>query len=358
MKAAVLYGPEDIRVEDIPGMTVSRGEIVVSIRAAAICGTDIRIYKRGPDGKVPERAVLGHEIAGDVISIGPDVEGFSPGMKVAIAPNFGCGRCRMCIRGDEHMCSQYRALGIDLPGGFAEKVRIPAPAVSRGNVVEIPEGVSYKEAALNEPLSCCLNGQEACGIRAGHSVAIIGAGTIGLMHMMLARALGAGAVLVADVLDERVSLARERGADVAINLVETDIVEAVMDLTGGIGMDAVIVACPSPEAQRGALKLAATGGHINFFGGLPMGSPGVTLDTNDIHYRQLVVTGSARANKRQYQTTLHLIAAGKVNVGDLITSVVDLDDIELAISDAAAGRGLKTVVNSQKNKQRGGDIEN
>ncbi|MBT9165396.1 MAG: Sorbitol dehydrogenase [Chloroflexi bacterium] len=351
MKAAVLYGPEDIRVEDIPEVTVSRGEIVVSIKAAAICGTDIRIYKKGPDGNVPEMAVLGHEIAGDVISMGPEVEGFSPGMRVAIAPNFGCGRCRMCIRGDEHLCSQYRALGIDLPGGFAEKVRIPAPAVSRGNVVGIPEGVSYEEAALNEPLSCCLNGQEACGIRAGHSVAIIGAGTIGLMHMMLAQAVGAGPVLVADVLDERVSLAGERGADVAMNSAETDIVEAVMDLTGGIGMDAVIVACPSPEAQKGALRLAATGGYINFFGGLPRGSPGVTLDTNEIHYRQLVVTGSTRASKRQYRTTLHLIATGKVNVGDLVTSVVDLDDIELAMTDAAAGRGLKTVVKSQTDRE-------
>ncbi|HHY46642.1 MAG TPA: alcohol dehydrogenase catalytic domain-containing protein [Firmicutes bacterium] len=348
MIAAVLHGPGDMRVETVDTPAIGPGDILVRVKAAAVCGTDLRIFKSGfnrPDARGPgPKRILGHEVAGEVEAVGDGVTGFRPGDRVTIAPNIGCGTCNECVQGYNHLCRDYRAIGIALDGGFAEYVLFPAKAVAQGNVCKIPENLSYEEAAINEPLSCCYNGMMACRVSPGDAVLIIGAGPIGALHIMLARLTGARKIMVSDIVDERLKAIEVFGPDAAINPTREALPETIMAETQGRGADVVIVACPSPDAQREALELAAVCGRINFFGGLPRDIENVPLNTNLIHYKQLTVTGTTGSSTHQFRNTLAILASGKVNIRPVITSRVALRDIAKAFSEARDMSSLKTVI--------------
>lgn len=343
MLAAKMYGVEDIRIEETPIPEPKAGELLVRVKAAAICGTDVRMYRNGYKGIMEETPrILGHEFSGIIAQVGADVSGYEVGQRVAVAPNMGCGICEQCIAGDGHLCSVYQALGINLDGAFAEYVIIPAKAVSGGNVCILEESVSFEEAAINEALSCVCNGFERCDIRPGCSVLIIGAGPIGIMHAMLAKMAGAAPIYINDLSKERLAICKE--IDPSFITVQEDLKEFIMEQTKGRGVDVCITACPSPAAQTLSLELVGIGGRINFFGGIPADKQRVPLDTNLIHYKQLLVSGTTRASLTQYRKTLHYIATGVLDVKKLISRRIPLDQIVDGFRQAGNADGLKNVI--------------
>ncbi|MBC7083585.1 MAG: alcohol dehydrogenase catalytic domain-containing protein [Firmicutes bacterium] len=348
MVAAVFYGPGDIRIETVPTPQAGPGDMLVRVKAAAVCGTDLRIFSSGfsrpdIDGSGKGR-ILGHELAGDVEEVGSKVTAFGPGDRVTVAPNIGCGTCAQCVRGFGHLCPDYKAIGVSLDGGFAEYVLFPAEAVAHGNVCRIPESVSYEEAAVNEALACCYNGMQACGTQPGDTVVIIGAGPIGALHLLLSKLAGAETVIVGDVIEDRLKSMKALGADVVVDSARDDLVEAVSEKTCGRGADVVIVACSSGDAQQQALELAAIGGRVNFFGGLPRGKDNVVLNTNLIHYKQLLVTGTTRSSIYQFRKTLDILASGRLDIKPVITARVTLNEIKRVFDSARELKHLKTVV--------------
>lgn len=345
MKAAVFYGVGDIRIEEVPEPSLGPGEALLKVGAAGICGTDIRIFTTGHH-RIPQgtRRILGHEFAGEIVAVGEGVSGLSPGMRVAVAPNIGCGVCPECIAGWTNLCEDYRAFGISLDGAFAEYLRIPTDAIRQGNVVPLPSSVPFDVAALAEPLSCCLNGQEAVRVGPGDGVLIIGAGPIGIMHLLLARLAGARYVVMSEVHPLRLEQARAHGADLVVNPQEQDLRMAVMEISDGRGADVVIVAAPIAEGQQQALELAARRGRINFFGGLPKDQPYATLNTNLIHYRQLVVTGTTGSNVRQFRVTVDLLAAKRIRLDSLITTRLGLDQIAEGFSLSRLAQEMRIII--------------
>jgi L-iditol 2-dehydrogenase len=345
VRAALLFGKEDLRVQEIPAPEIGAGEVLLEVRAAAVCGTDIRMYRNGAVGVSPQTPlVLGHELAGLVTRVGKGVAGIREGLRAAVAPNMGCGTCDACVSGNTQLCDRdFRAFGINLPGGFAEYLRIPAEAVRQGNLCPIPARVSFAAAALAEPLSCVYNAFLRCDIRPGDRVLIIGAGPIGLMHAKLAHAGGAAKVILNDLSPARLEACRALNPSL-ITVAGDGVNAGVMELTAGKGADVVITACPAPEAQIAALKLAAMNGRIMFFGGLPADRSTVGLDTNLIHYRQLVVTGTTRQNLSQFRRVLRLIEEGLVNVDDLVSARYRLEEIQEAFGAVMRGSGLKHLV--------------
>lgn len=343
MKAAFLYGKEKLTLMEVPVPEIGDDEVLVRVKSAAICGTDVRMYKNGAPGVSEENPlIIGHEMAGIIEKAGKDVTHYKEGMRVAVAPNMGCGICDDCIRGNSHMCSGYRALGINLNGGFAEYVRIPAAAVRAGNMVEMKGKISFEEAAITEALSCVYNGSSQCRIRPGDTVLVIGAGPIGIMHAMMAKMSGAGKVMVNDISAARLEECRR--IDSSFLTIRNDPKETVMKETAHKGADVVITACPVPSAQQQALELAANYGRICFFGGLPEEKKRVELNTNLIHYKQLAVTGTTRASLFQFKQALGFVEAGLLDVDKLITRRFMLDEIQEGFNCACAADGLKNVI--------------
>lgn len=343
MLAARMYGKEDIRLETVKTPVPGEGEVLIEVKAAAVCGTDVRMYKNGYPGIGEETPrILGHEFSGVIAELGKGVSGYRTGVRVAVAPNMGCGICGQCIAGNGHMCADYRALGINLDGAFAEYVTVPEAAVRGGNICVLPEQVSFEEAAVNEALSCVCNGFERCDIRPGNSVLIIGAGPIGIMHAMLAKMAGACPIFINDLSEERLGVCSQ--IDKTFRTVRGDLKEEIFKATNGEGVDVCITACPSPQAQSIALEVTAAGGRINFFGGIPAEKQNVPLNTNLIHYKQLIVTGTTRASLTQYRKTLHYIAEGVLDVKNLITARFALPQILNGFTLAQKADGLKNVI--------------
>lgn len=344
MLAAKLYDRSDMRLEeiDIPG--INENEVLLKVKSAAICGTDVRMYKNGYKGIGPESPrILGHELSGVVAAVGKDVQCYTEGMRVAVAPNMGCGICNACVRGDGHLCREYKALGINIDGGFAEYVVIPEQAVRGGNIIEIDNRVSFDEAAVNEALSCVYNGFQQCNIRPGDVVLVIGAGPIGIMHAKLAKMAGAAAVIINDLSAERLEVCKQIDS-CFITVDSTTLKEYIFSITKDEGVDVCITACPAPAVQSLAIELMATGGRVNFFGGLPADKQNVTLNTNLIHYKQLIVTGSTRASVSQFRKTLEFISSRILDVKKLVTNRLPLKDICTGFDMAADARGLKNVI--------------
>lgn len=345
MKAAYYYGIGDIRIEDVDIPKINEDEMLIKVKACAVCGTDLRIFKFG-HFKIPQgvKRVLGHEIAGEIAEVGSKVKGYTAGMKVATPPNIGCGTCPMCIQGFNQLCPDYEAFGISLDGGFQEYMKVPAYAIKEGNVVPIPEGVSFEEAAVTEPLSCCYHSYKALNTVPGDTVLIIGAGPIGALHAMMNRLAGAAKVIVADISQERLNEIKNLGADVIINSGEKNLAEEVKKETNGMGASVIITACSVPELQRQALEMASAHGRINFFGGLPKGKEEVTLNTNLIHYKELIALGTTGSSISDYYKSLQIVSSGKINVKALISATFGIAETVKAFEYAASGKGMKAVV--------------
>ncbi|MBB6343823.1 zinc-dependent dehydrogenase [Nonomuraea muscovyensis] len=344
MRAAVFHEPGKIVVTEVPVPRIEADEILLRVRAASICGTDLRISRHGHFKLPPGRPrILGHEVAGEVVEVGSRVSGHAVGDRVSLTPNVGCGRCSHCRAGLNNMCPDYEAFGITLDGGFQEYLRVPGLALQRGNVFRLPETLSYTEAALVEPFSCCYRGQRAVGVGYEDVVVIIGAGPIGAFHVMLARLAGAEKIIVSGHGGRRLEAAGRLGADVVVEVPRQDLAEVVAEQTGGRGADVVITAASSPQVQSEAVGLLATHGRLNFFAGL--GRDGtVPLDVNALHYKGLTLTGTTGSSNADYARSLRLAGERRVRLDQLVTAAFPIERIDEAFEHAASGAGMKAMV--------------
>lgn len=331
-----------------PVPTAGTDEILLKVEAAAICGTDTKIIAHGHrklrDGQT---IILGHEFVGRIAQLGAQVTGFTVGERVGVAPNIGCGRCEMCARGLGNMCPEYSAFGIDRDGAQTEYVVIPASAIAQGNLVRLSEHVPAVEACLAEPLSCAISGVRAAQVGLGNIVVVYGAGPMGLFNVMVAAVSGAARVVVVDINDARLALAKQVGATDVVNPKRENVKAWIKEQTGGRGVDSVIVAVPVRELQQEGLELLAPFGRLCLFAGLPKGDAGgglVGLDTNAIHYKQLVVTGMTGGAARDYRDAVRMIETGRLKVSPLISDVFTMGDMAQAFVRAQSGQGLKIVI--------------
>ncbi|MCL2116965.1 MAG: alcohol dehydrogenase catalytic domain-containing protein [Planctomycetaceae bacterium] len=344
MLALRLYGPKDIRLDEIDVPVISDDDILLKVDAAALCGTDVRMMQNGYRHVSEERPlVLGHEFAGTVVEAGRNVPLYEEGMQVAVAPNIGCGLCLRCVSGRPHLCNAYKAFGINMDGAFAEYVKIPQKAILQGNLMPLPNGLSPEDATLNEPLSCVYNGFLKCGIVPGEHVLIVGAGPIGVMHAMFARIAGAARIIVCDLLWERLFQCQSLldGIDVCR---ADQLADFVMEKTRGDGLDVAVIACPSPRMQSAVIPLMNYGGRVNFFGGVPALEQMVPINTNLVHYKELCLTGSTRASTEHFRKTLQFISDGLINVRKLITARFHISDVLDAFDMNGNGLALKKLI--------------
>jgi L-iditol 2-dehydrogenase len=325
MKAALLYGVKDLRIENVEVPKLETGEALVKVKAATTCGTDLKIFQRGYVERVIKLpTIFGHEWAGDVVEVSKGLDWPTKGMRVRAGNSAPCLHCTMCQKGKYNLCENM----IWLWGAYAEYIKVPARMVFV-NMQEIPSGVSYEEAAMTEPLACVLHGIEEARVKLGDTVAIIGAGPIGLLHLLTARRLGAKKTVLIDIVDERLDFARKLGADETINSRTEDAVEKVRKLTDGYGADVAIEAIGLPATWEQAIRLVRKGGTVLEFGGSPPGTE-IKLDTEMVHYGELTVLGAFHATPLHFRQALDLIASRTIDVQSLVTKKMNLDEIRQA----------------------------
>lgn len=331
MRVAVYYSNTDLRLEEVPVPGIAAGEMLVRIEASGICGSDVMEWYR--IHKVP--LVLGHEIAGEVVGVGEGVTGFSKGDRVAVTHHVPCMSCHFCTSGHQTVCDTLRTTSFD-PGGFAEYVRVPAINVQLGTF-HLPGSVSYEQGSFMEPVACVLRGQQQAGFKPGCSVLVIGSGISGLLHVMVARALGAGRVIATDMVDFRLDMARRVGAEHTIKADE-DVPGRLRELNDGRGADIVVLCAGAPQAVEQALAAVSRAGTVLFFATT---KPEVTvpLPINEFFWRnEVTLTSSYAGSPADCRTALELIRAGRLPVAETITHRLPLAEI---------GRGFDLVVSPQ-----------
>ncbi len=343
MKAAVLKGPNVLQLTDIATPEAAPGELVLRVRAATVCGTDLRILTGRKTKGVRFPSVIGHEFAGEIVQAGAGVTQFQVGERVCMDPVIPCRACAYCKSGRENVCVNRQAMGYEFDGAFAEYIRIPAIALQAGNVFRMPEGMSFEAAALAEPLACCINGQRNAQVGLGDSVVILGAGPIGLMHAALARAAGARQVIVSEPNAARRQAAAERGVNHVFDPSDGSLADFVKARTDGLGADVVILAIGVPQLANEALTLVRRGGRVNLFAGFSAGDTS-TIDVNLIHYGELVVTGASALARRDYELALNMLASGQIDAGSLITHRFEVSESLRAFDEAGSGRALKVAI--------------
>ncbi len=343
VKAAVLHQPKDLRIEDADRPVAGPGELVLQVKACGVCGTDQRVYLGTKSRGIHFPCVIGHEIAGVVVDRGAGVSDFDTGDRVALVPVIPCMRCACCMRGLDNICLNRIAIGYEFEGGFQQYMTVPQIALKAGNVIRIPEQLSFDEAALIEPFACCVNGSQRSQIPPDGTVVIAGAGPIGLMHLKLAKAFGAAKVIVSEPARVRMEYARQMGADIVTDPTQDDLHQAVMDQTDGLGADSAIMAIGVPELVGQLAGMLRKGGTLNLFAGFQEDAQ-ATITCNLIHYGQINVTGSAAASRQHFQQAMTLLESGKVTLSDLITHRFALENIHDALDMMTRGQGLKGIM--------------
>ena len=326
MRAAVYHGPGDIRMEDVPMPRSTPGGCVIRVTAVCLCGSDVRTYYSGSHKIIPPM-ILGHEVVGQVIEVHPDHATYVVGDHLAMAPGIWCGKCWYCERGMTTMCENLEELGFQHPGGFAQYMALPGVLFRRGRVVKVPDGLPDERAGICEMPASCIMAQERADVGLGDSVAVIGAGPVGCVHVQVARARGAARILLADRHPERLAAARFCGADVFVDATAGDSVTAVKEWTGGLGADRVIVAAPSALAAEQAVRMARRRGTVVLYAGLPKDAPHASLDINLIHYRDIAVIGHYGQERRHVAQSLEMIARGQIDAEHLVTHHLPLERI-------------------------------
>ncbi len=301
------------------------GEALVKVKAATTCGTDVKIFQRGyVSGVIQYPTVFGHEWAGDVAEVGEGVSWLRKGMRVRGGNSAPCLRCKMCVKGNYNLCENMMWLW----GAYAEYIKVPARMVTI-NMQEIPSHLSYEEAAIAEPLACVLHGIEEAQVKLGDTVAIIGAGPIGLLHLLTAKKMGAEKVIVSDLVHKRLQIAQQLGAEETIDAKQEEPVEKVKQFTGGYGADVVIEAIGLPATWEQALRMVRKGGTVLEFGGCPPGTE-IKVRTELLHYGEVTLLGTFHATPAHFKKALSLIASGTIKVKPLITRKMRLDEIKNA----------------------------
>jgi L-iditol 2-dehydrogenase len=341
MKAAILHGREDVRIESVPVPAIEGGEVLLRNHVALTCGTDVKVFRRGYHARmIVPPAVFGHEVSGVVEAVGPEVEGVRPGTAVVVANSAPCGQCEYCAKGRPNLCDDL----LFWNGAYAEYSRIPARLV-RANLVLHPAGMTHRQAAMVEPLACAIRGIEACEIAPGQTVAVIGVGSLGLMLVALARQRGATVVALGRNRD-RLVRARTLGADLTVSTHdEPDLVSALRRRSpDGRGPEIVIEAAGTRETAEAALQAVRKGGLVNLFAGCPAETR-LTVDAPRIHYDELTVKSTFHHTPTSVRQALELVVQGDLDPEAFITDEASLDQVpEVFRRLAQAADGLKTAI--------------
>ncbi len=338
MKAAVYYSCSDVRIEEMPEPKIGDDEILVQMKACGICGSDLMSWYLAT--RTP--LVLGHEPAGIISKKGKKVEGFDVGDKVFVHHHVACLTCHYCLRGDYTLCEKFHETNIK-PGGLAEFFKVPASNL-RIDTLRLPEHLSFEEATFIEPTGCCLRALEKCKIQTGDRVAVIGAGTTGLIHTALSKIHGATKTIVSDIVDFRLSYAEKLGADVIVNPEKNDLAQIVKAETEGLGVDIAIVTAPNLDAYKAGIDSCRKGGKLCIFAPTDPGKL-LTVSPKELFFSEIQIIPSYSTSHLETRTALHLIGSGKLNVKQLITHRFKLQEAPEAYRTALEGeKTLKVVV--------------
>jgi L-iditol 2-dehydrogenase len=344
MKVLRFYAPKDVRLEDAPEPDCGPDEVKLRVRNCSTCGTDVKIFNNGHQNLSPPR-IIGHEIAGEVVEVGANVTGWSPGDRAQVIAAVPCGECYECRKGWMAVCQNQTSVGYQYDGGFAEYLIVPRQVLKVDGLNRIPDNIGFDEASVAEPFACAINAQELVKVGDGDTVVVFGAGPIGCLHIRLARANGASRVFLIDVNAERLKMSADAvKPEEVINGADVDVVERVMELTDGRGADVVITATAANIAQEQAIRMAARRGRISFFGGLPKTNPFISCDSNLVHYRELMIMGANGSAPSHNKRALEYIATGQVPVKDLITVRLPLERALEAFDIVAKGEAIKVTI--------------
>jgi len=341
MTAAVLYGKEHLEIEQVDVPRIGPGDVLVRVRAALTCGTDVKVFKRGYHARmIKPPALFGHELAGDIVAVGAQVTGFRIGQRVTAANSAPCGACFYCSRGQENLCEDL----LFNNGAYAEYIRIPERIVQK-NLHVLADGVGYQDAALAEPLACVMRGLEESGVKSGDTVAIVGLGPIGMMFVRLAKAVYEARVIAIGRRQPQLHRAERMGADeLILNEDGADVVSAVKRMTHGRGADIVIEAVGLPELWQLGVHMLRRGGVVNFFGGCASGTD-VRLDTNLLHYSEITCKASFHHTPALMCKALECITRGYVTAKDFVNGVEPLTNLLEVMQHLMSHNGhLKTAI--------------
>ncbi|MDR1959010.1 MAG: alcohol dehydrogenase catalytic domain-containing protein [Planctomycetaceae bacterium] len=344
MQAIVYYAPGDIRVENVPKPVCGDGELLVKVDACAVCGTDLKSKNHGnPRIKAP--LVMGHEFTGIVEQVSPSATGgFQIGDRIVMATSVSCGECHYCKHGYRNLCASLAPMGFTYAGGMAEYVAIPALALRGGHVVKVPAEVEAKCAALAEPVSCAVNAVTQCRVQKGDTVLVMGAGPMGLLNAVVARAMGAEKIILSEPNPLRLNQVKSFGIDIPVNPASQDLTQVVKDATDGLGADIVIVAAPAALPQEQALSLVRKQGTVCLFASLPAGHSSLTIDSRILHYGEIHVIGSSDSTPEHVQKAVELIAAKQIPADRIASHLLPFDQIEKAFELMTSGEALRVVL--------------
>jgi L-iditol 2-dehydrogenase len=325
-------------LSEVPVPALAEGDILVSMKACGLCGTDIEKLHGEYLAAMP---VLGHEAVGVVTSTMGDVGELAEGDRVFPHHHVPCHRCHYCLHGNETMCKEYRGSNLD-PGGFSELFRVPSWNVKGGGVLRLPPGVGFEEASMIEPAACCIRALDRCGVSADDSVLLVGAGPVGMTHALLLLSMKAK-VYVSDVSEPRLAFAGRFGIHSTFNAAKDDVPASVRDLTAGRGADFAIVASGSPKAIVQAMKSVRRGGKVCLFG-VPVKGSVLDYDIGDVFNSEVSIISSYAATDVETRMALGMMAEHRVDFGSLITHRFSLGDFDKAVQTAIRGEGMKTII--------------
>src|SRR5215210_7410738 len=344
MLAAVFHAPNNIVVKQIP---VSRRKAMLKVSACAVCGYDARVFRNG-HRKVRPPVILGHELCGEIqndIIVGDGMT-INAGSRVAVCPLIPCLQCPYCKIGDYNLCINLREIGSTSDGGFAQYVTIPEQLIRMGGLVPVPGNLTDEEAALLEPLACCLNSySRMLPVAKESSVVIIGDGPMGLIHLQLFKRLSSSRVAIVGKVPLRMEKARAMGAD-AVFAYSRETVPDVLDFAGASssGADAVVIATSNPVAFELATKVSGKNSKINIFAGMPSGQT-FLLDVNWLHYNQISITGTFSSTPKMLEEATRIAADKAIDLSAIVTHKYSLSEIEKAIDVTEKYYGLRAVIN-------------
>jgi len=332
------YSPKDIRIEEMPTPEMGKDEILVNMKACGICGSDLMDWYL--ETRVP--LVLGHEPAGIIVKKGGSVTGFNVSDRVFVHHHVACLRCHYCAHGDYTLCKQFHETNIE-PGGLAEYFRVPAPNLQI-DTLKIPDAISFEEATLIEPVGCCLRALKKCDIKKGDSVVIIGAGATGIIHTALSKVFGATRIIVSDLIDYRLNVAKKFGAEVVVNPKNEDILETVKAETDGRGVDIAVVTAPNLEAYKVGLSVCRRGGKLCVFAPTEPGKY-LRVSPKELFLSEIRLIPSYSTSHLETREALRLIKSGKLDAKELITHRFRLADAAKAFTTALEStESLKVIV--------------
>lgn len=341
MRVAMYYNNKDVRLEEMPTPRIGAGEILVKAIASGVCGSDVMEWYRIK--KAPR--VLGHEMTGDIVEVGEGVKPYRVGERVFVSHHIPCNTCRYCLAGNHTVCETLHTTNFD-PGGFAEYIRVPALNVDRG-VFRLPDEMTYEEGVFIEPLACVVRAHRLARLQPGQTVLVLGSGIAGLLHIALARALGAGRIIATDISDYRLNAAKRFGADVVIHAQE-DVPAKVRQANDNRLADQVMICTGAMSAMNQALQSVDRGGTIVFFAPT---EPGVMLPipVNDFWRNGITLLPSYGGAPLDIMQAIELIRAKRVPVVEMITHRLGLAETGIGFQlVAGAGESIKVVIEPQR----------